>query len=300
MKNHWVVVTGATGHVGRRVAERLLAEGRRVRVIGRNAERLAGLVKLGAEPVVGSVEDVRVVKKALKDAQAAFLMMPPNPTAGDFRMWQDRVADNYATSLREAGTPFAVTLSSVGGHLAQGTGPIVGLHHLEEALNAIRSLNAMHLRPAFFMENHLYGIPAIRASDLMVGYLRPDLSMAMIATADIGGAAADQLLRPGFQGHSTRELLGQRDLTMEEAARVLGTAIGRPGLRYMQAPYEAAEKAMTDMGMSGNVAHLMTEMGRAFNEGVITPREARSALNTTPTSIEDFARRVFEPAFRLP
>lgn len=297
MKENLYVVTGATGHVGKRIAEKLLAGGKRVRVIGRQADRLKSLADAGAEPVVGSIEDPGLLNRAFQEAAAAFLMLPPNPGSADFRAWQQKIGQTYATAMRGAQVPYAVTLSSIGASLAGGTGPILGLHFLEKILTAIPGLNAVHLRPAFFMENHLYGIPAIRASGMMIGSIRSDLPMAMIATRDIADAAAQVLLRLGFQGHSTRELLGPRDLTMEEGTRAIGKAIGKPDLRYMQAPYEAAQKAMTDMGISASVAGLMIEMARGFNEGRIAALEKRSSANTTPTSIEEFARTVFAPAF---
>ena len=53
-----IVVTGATGRTGRAATEALLAKGEKVRVVGRDAKKLAPLVELGAEPFVGNVEDV--------------------------------------------------------------------------------------------------------------------------------------------------------------------------------------------------------------------------------------------------
>jgi len=297
MKDAWYVITGATGHIGRRIAEPLLAAGRRVRVIGRSADRLKSLSELGAEPVVGSIEEPAVLRRALQKAAAVFLMVPPNPAVADFRAWQKGIVEIYAAAVRESGVARAVTLSSIGAGLSSGTGPILGLHYLEEALTAIKGLSAVHLRPAFFMENHLHSIPAIRATGGMITPLRPDLPMPMIATQDIAGVAAQVLQENGVPGASTREVLGPRDVTMQDVARILGRAIGQPDLPYAQAPYEAAEKAMMGAGMSASVAGLMTEMERGFNEGRIKALEQRSPSNFTPTTIEEFARTVFAPAY---
>jgi hypothetical protein len=86
------------------------------------------------------------------------------------------------------------------------------------------------------------------------------------------------------------ELLGERDLSLAEVAPILGRAIGKPDLKYVQFPYDAVENAMKQMGMSADTVSVMIEMYRGFNDGLIQPTEARSKRNTTLTSIEEFAK----------
>ena len=119
--------------------------------------------------------------------------------------------------------------------------------------------------------------------------MREDRLIPMIATRDIAEVAAQLLLRLQFSGHSTRELLGQRDVSMREATRIIGKAIGQEDLPYVQFPYEQAEQAIVGMGFSQDVARSLSEMDRAMNEGRVRPLEGRSAANTTRTSIETFA-----------
>jgi len=85
---------------------------------------------------------------------------------------------------------------------------------------------------------------------------------------------------------------------MTEATRILGEAIGNPDLRYVQFPEEDARKAMSGMGMSDSVVDALLEMERGFNTGKIRPTRERSAENTTPTTLEEFARAIFAPAYR--
>jgi uncharacterized protein YbjT (DUF2867 family) len=72
------VVTGATGHTGKVVAKALLTNGEKVRVIGRNADRLKEFVGAGAEPFTADLSDGASVAKAFVGAKAAFVMIPPN------------------------------------------------------------------------------------------------------------------------------------------------------------------------------------------------------------------------------
>jgi uncharacterized protein YbjT (DUF2867 family) len=119
--------------------------------------------------------------------------------------------------------------------------------------------------------------------------LRPDVPIAMIATRDIGAAAAAAIAARDFTGVEIRDLVGPRDLTMAEATRILGAAIGKKDLPYVQFPYEAFAGALVQAGLSSDVARLYVEMSRAFNDGLIRP-PARTPGSSTPTGLEAFAR----------
>jgi uncharacterized protein YbjT (DUF2867 family) len=283
------VVTGATGNTGKVIAETLLAKGKKVRAIGRKAEHLQPLVEKGAEAFVGSVTDGSAIGRAFQGAEAAYLMVPPNYSAENSRAHQNEVGKTYVSAIRQAGIPFVINLSSVGAHLSQGAGPISGLYDVEQQLNQLQGVNIVHLRPGFFMENHFFNLDLIRNQNSNGTPLKGDLPIPMIATRDIAEVAAQLLLNLGFSGKSTRELLGQRDVTMSEATRIIGKAIGKEDLAYVQFPYEQAEKAMIAMALSPDTARSLVEMDRALNEGRVRPLERRTAANTTPTSIEQFA-----------
>ncbi len=154
------------------------------------------------------------------------------------------------------------------------------------------------MRPTYFMENLLFGVGVIKNAGVNGSPMEPNLPMPMIATKDIAAYIAPVLERADFEGKSVRELLGNRDVTMVEATRVLGEATGKPDLQYVQFAYEDARQALLGIGMSQSVADAYIEMYRGFNEGKIQATEERSPENTTPTTLEEFAREVFEPAYR--
>ncbi len=294
-----VVICGATGNVGSKIAETLLAAGESVRVIGRERVRLGFLAARGAEPFPGDLEDARFVHEAFAGARAAFVMIPPKPDAADFRQYQRRVAEAVVSALSRAGVPRVVTLSSIGAHLESGTGPVAGLHALEAMIAArLPGAGAAHLRAGFFMENHLGSVSLIRGRSVNGGLIRPDVPIPMVATRDIADAASRLLGYGTFTGHSVRYLLGPRDLTMAEATRILGEAVGKPRLGYVPFSEEDARKAMTAAGMADSPVEAMLEMCRALNAGTMRPTQARSAENTTRTTLEEFARTVFAGAYR--
>ena len=292
------VILGATGNTGSVVASKLLDQGKKVRVIGRDSKKLAPFVSRGAEAFAADVLDAGALSKAFAGAEGVYALIPPLMTSPDFRAYQEQVSDSIAKALEAAGVTHAVTLSSIGADKPDKTGPVVGLHNMEARFARISGLNALHLRAGYFMENTLAQIGVIQGFGIMAGPVRADLPVAMIATKDIGAAAAEALVRLDFQGQKTRELLGQREITYDEVAKIAGSAIGRAALTYMQLPDEQIIQAMSGMGISKNMATLLCEMSGSLNSGYMKPLEARSPENTTPTSFEAFVQEVFLPAFR--
>jgi uncharacterized protein YbjT (DUF2867 family) len=292
-----IVITGATGHTGKVVAEALLAKGENIRVIGRDAGRLQPFVQKGAEAFVGTPENASSIEKAFEGATAAFLMIPPTIEKPSFRVFQDQVSDAYTAVITKARVPYVVTLSSIGADQAAKVGPVVGLHNLEQKMNAIAGLNALHLRPVGFMENLFMSMEPLKSMGMLPGPVPGDVLAPMIATKDIGSYAAERLLARDFSGSSVQELHGQRDVSMKEVASIVGSAIGKPKLGYMQVPFMMLEPAMVQSGMSKDIVGLLIEMWKALNSGVMKPLEPRNAKNTTPTSIETFVAEVFAPAY---
>jgi uncharacterized protein YbjT (DUF2867 family) len=292
------VVLGASGHTGHIVAQNLLERGQKVRVVGRSAERLQKLAVKGAEVSIADATDAPALAKAFKGADAAYVLIPPDITSSNYRAFQDRVSDAIAASVENAGVKRIVALSSMGADKPSGTGPVVGLYNLEQKLNQIDGVSALYLRAGYFMENVFPQVGVIRMLGVMAGPLRPDLKVPLIATRDIGHAAAEALVRGDFRGKQTQELLGQRDIDFAEAAAVIGKAIGKPRLGYIQAPDSQLRAAMVQMGMSADLAGLILEMAGALNSGHMRVLEPRSKTNTTSTSFETFVEEEFVPAYR--
>ena len=291
------VVFGATGHVGGIIAARLLEAGRKVRAVARSADKLKALAGKGAEVAAGSVDDPAFLRRTLEGARAAFVLLPPYLGTG-IRAWQDRTAGALGDALEAARVPYAVTLSSVGADQPSGNGPIAGLHVLEQRLDRIPNHSPLHLRPGYFFENHLMSIGMIKGMGLTGSALRGDLRFAQIASRDIGEVAARRLLALDWKGRLVQDLQGERDLSMAEVAAVLGRAIGKPELKYVQFPYPDAQQGMVQMGLPEEMAVLYVEMSKGLNDGHVKPTQKRSEATTTPTSFERWATEVFAPAFR--
>jgi uncharacterized protein YbjT (DUF2867 family) len=294
VSNGTYVILGATGNTGSIIADILLSKGKKVRVVGRDAGRLQRFVRQDAEAFIGGISDAAALTKAFSGARAAYLLLPPITSRED----QERESDAIARAVTDSGLKYAVYLSSYGAHVPEGTGPVTGLHSSEQKLNAIGGLNVLHLRAAYFMENNLAAISMIQGMGIFGQALLPDLKLPMIATRDVGDYAAQCLLDLDFSGKQTRELLGERDLSMTEATRIIASGIGKPDLRYQQFPYEQVQQVLEQMGMTPKKAAVYIEMFKAINAGVLAAQEPRSRENTTPTSFEKFVQDVFAPAYQ--
>ena len=162
-------ILGASGNTGSIIANSLLSEGKKVRVVGRDAGRLQRFVRQGAEAFTATVSDAAALTKAFSGARAAYLMLPPAKSRED----QERDSDGIAKAVKESGLRYAVHLSSYGAQLPEGTGPVAGLHSSEQKLNTISGLNVLHLRAAYFMENNLAMIGMIHEMGIVGNALLP-------------------------------------------------------------------------------------------------------------------------------
>lgn len=292
------VVTGSTGHTGSVITKKLLAHGKKVRAVGRSAERLRTLVSLGAEAFPADIADKEAVAKAFRGAEAAYVMIPPDLANPNYAAYQDKVTEAVASALEKGEPAHVVILSSFGADKPDNTGPIAGLHRMEERLKYVSGLNALFLRAGYFMENTLGQAGVIQQMGATAGPLKPELKIPMIATQDIGVFATDALLRLDFRGYQTQELQGERDLTMPEATSVIGNVIGKPDLQYRQITYDQFLGFLVQTGMSQRTAEMIVEMADAQNSGYVRALEPRSERNTTPTSYEQFVREEFVPAYQ--
>ena len=148
-------ICGASGNTGSVAAMTLLALGKKVRVIGRDAHNLQTLVQKGAEAFVADMVDAAAMTKAFEGATAVYALIPPNMAVEDFRAYQGQLTDAVSKAVKDAGVKYVVLLSSIGGDQPSGTGPIVGLHEFEQKLSKIPGLNLLSLRAGFFIENFL-------------------------------------------------------------------------------------------------------------------------------------------------
>ncbi len=258
------VITGGAGHISALVAEKLLAAGKDVTLVGRNPENLKGLAAKGAKIAIGSVEDAQFVKQTFAEADVVYTMIPPNFATENYRAYQQKVGNNYYNAIKESRVKYVVNLSSVGAHLKNGVGVINGAADFELLLNTLTDINVKILRPGFFFYNLLSQIPTIKAFGIMGSNYDGDIAVPMVDTIDIAEVATEELSTLKFTRHSIRYIASE-ELTASQATTILGAAIDKPDLKWAVVPDAQLKAGMLQGGLKETMAEAFVEMGKAVN-----------------------------------
>jgi uncharacterized protein YbjT (DUF2867 family) len=261
------VVFGASGNTGSVVASTLLDQGKKVRVVARDASKVSALENAGAEVFIGDVLDAASVAKALEGAdEGVYFLVPPDPKSTGFIARGKKLADNYAAALAKANVKHGVYLSSVGAQLPSGTGPIVTAHNTEEILKTKTPFT--FLRAAYFMENVLNYAHPIKADGVLPVFGGGEsYPFPMVATRDIGRVAAEALLAPVAQSRVI-ELSGPEEYSLADAASEASKIVGKP-VKATPLPIDALVPGLVSLGFSEDVAKLYREMTEAFGSGKV-------------------------------
>jgi uncharacterized protein YbjT (DUF2867 family) len=262
------VVAGATGHIGSVVARELLAAGHKVRAIVRNADKAKALASSGADLLVGELNDVALLTRAMRGADGAFLLQPPPPHATpDARAFQDRVTQAEAAAVAESGIRHVVMLSSWGAEKSAGTGPIVGLHGLEEALKKTRAITTI-MRAGSFTENLLNMLPAAQHQSVLPSFFPPELKLPSIATRDIAAVVVRALLSSPAATEVVY-VLGTHEYSAIDQAAYLSKKLGKE-VKLLDVPLSGVSKAIQQGGMGASMANLLQEMYEGAAKGLLS------------------------------
>lgn len=260
------VIAGVSGNTGSIVANALLEQGKKVRVLVRDAAKGEAWKARGAEVAVASVEDEDALTKALLGATGAYLLSPPDAVSQDFIEARRVTLETIARAVERSKIPHVVFLSSVGAQRDAGTGPIRNLHHGEERL-AKTPAKTTFVRAAYFLDNWASVLGAAAHGKLPT-FLPPDLVVPMVSTKDIGLVAAKALLEPPSGKSEILELSGPRDYSSRDIAGVLGKIVGK-SVEVDAAPLEAVIPAFESFGFSANLAGLYREMYAGIADGTV-------------------------------
>ncbi|MGO1562758.1 MAG: NAD(P)H-binding protein [Actinomycetaceae bacterium] len=272
------VVAGAAGRVGGAAAARLLEDGAPVRVLARRSADAEQWSARGAQTRVLDLADRPALADALRGASAMFALLPFDLGADDLDTHADTLVASIAGAVGDAGVEQVVMLSSGGADLAGGTGPIAGLHRLEEALRRVTVLTAV--RSGHFQEKVADVLAPARTDGVYpVLASSADVPLAMGATADLGVGVADLLRAPATRS----EVVDVPGPTYpeREAPGHLGRALGRD-LHVAVMPEPAWARSLEEAGLPAHAAVSVAELYRADERGLLAPRGERTIHVTTP------------------
>jgi uncharacterized protein YbjT (DUF2867 family) len=254
-----------------------------VKVIVRSAEKGAGWKAKGAEVAVASLDDVSTLAQAFEGAMGVYLLVPPNYGAEAWLTDQRARMDRAAEAVKKSGTQHVVFLSSVGGHIAGGTGPIRAASYGEHALEAVAK-NVTVLRPCYFMDNWAPVIGAAKEQGVLPTFIAPQAKIPMISTRDIGRIGAERLMAGG-QDRQIVEMAGPAEYSPAEVAAALGHILGKP-VKAQHAPLSAVVPTFKAFGFSDEAARLFEEMYAGFSSGTISYEHPASVVRGHVTLAE--------------
>ena len=286
------VVTGSLGNISKPLAQNLVDAGHSVTIISSKAEKTAQIEAIGAKAAIGSVEDIGFLTKTFAGADAIYTMVPPNFGSGDWKKYIAGIGKNYAAAIKAAGVKNVVNLSSIGAHMPDSCGPVSGLYFVEKALNGLDNVNVIHLRAGFFFQNYLGNIGMIKHMGIIGGNYGEGTKLALVHTNDIADTATYELLSLSFKGKRIRYVVSDEKTTNEVAA-ILGKAIDKPELPWINFKDEDTLAGMLQAGLPEEIAKNYTEMGAAMRSG-----EMASEYNSNkPTVFGKTKLEAFAPVF---
>lgn len=282
-----ITTAGSTGNVGQPLVKLLVSAGHEVTVITSNSERRNAIEALGARAAVGTISDPEFLTNAFTGADAVFTMTPP--AMGTNIIENIAQAGNaYAEAIRTSGVQRVVMLSSIGAELAEGTGPIKAVHRVEQSFRQLQGVDLTILRSGYFFYNFFRDIPMIRNQHVLLNNYNGADKLLFAHPKDIAAAIAEELQTTG-SGIEVKYMVSDI-LTGDEVAAALGEAIGMADLRWLAVPDAELEQGMRAAGLPQELAGLITEMGRATREGLVTADFFESAAEVRGrTKLAEFA-----------
>lgn len=263
------VLTGSTGNITKPLAEILIAAGHDVAIISSNESKVSEIANLGAKASIGSVLDAAFLANAFVDADAIYLMIPPDFSVTDWLGFQKEVAESFITAIKQSKVKNIVQLSSIGAHMGTGAGPIDGLAYLEKRLESLNEINVMKLRPSYFYTNFYSMIDMIKHAGILGSNMgNSDLELILTHPKDIADAAAKHLLALDFKGIS-HEYVSSDICSLAEVTQALGTEIGKPELTWIPFSDEDTLQGMKQSGLGEVFAKGYVQMGKSIREGLI-------------------------------
>ena len=293
-----ITVTGSLGNISRVLIEKLVANGHEVKVISSNAEKAIEIEKLRAIPLIGSVENNDFVKESFRGSDAVYLMIPPNFSAPDYKAFTINVGKTYAKAIQETGIEYVVNLSSAGSPLA-GVPPLAHYKNLEVWLDELQGVNVMHLRPGGFYSNFYGSMGMIKHMGIIGNNFADNVNMVMSHPADIADEAADALNTLSFKGKNIKYIVSDQK-NGQEVAQILGAAIGKPDLKWVQFSDGQLLEGLIQNGFSKDAAqHYIVDMGIAIREGILEEHYRQNTHDVVgKRHFAEFAA-AFEMAYRF-
>ncbi|MBS1660890.1 MAG: NAD(P)H-binding protein [Bacteroidetes bacterium] len=283
-----IIIAGSLGNVSQPLVKKLIAAGHEVTVITSSPERQISIEALGAHPALGSVNDATFLTQTFKDADAVYTMTPPAIGGENIIENIASAGRAYARAIEQSNVPRVVMLSSIGADAPEGTGPIKGVHLVEQTFQKLKNADITILRAGNFYYNFFRDIPMIKNRQIIGNNYNGDDKLLLAHPEDIAEAAAEELQHKG-NGIEIKYIVSDIS-TGNEVAKTLGQAIGKSDLPWVTFPDDQLKQGMSAAGLPQELIDLLIEMGQALRAGIVTKDFFASGEKVTgKIKLEQFA-----------
>lgn len=291
-----IAVVGATGRIGAQLTRTLLSEGHQVKALSRGGAALDEIVKIGAEPFIGSFDTgTGDLGAFFQDVDAAFLMVKTD--WDNIEGHYPAVAQRFVDALQNSPVKLAVSLSAMGSDVKGKSGHFESFYHLDQKLNELHNIDLVHLRAAWFMENTMAWLGPVAKYKRIAWSYAPDLKMPWVAIDDIAALAAKELNNPTGEHRIVREV-GAEDITMTEIATMIGDAIGEPvEYRYIDSKRKDVEAVFLERFGTPERWLDDSRTADALNGGSVRFQGNDVVRPPLPTTMKSFITNVWTPAY---
>jgi uncharacterized protein YbjT (DUF2867 family) len=260
-----ITITGSLGHISKPLTEELVQKGHSVTVISSKVKRQTEIEAIGAKAAIGTMEDL------------------------DFLSATTKICNNHKQAIQHAGVKHVVHLSSVGAHTDKGVG-LLELHFIAE--NILKQLpndvSIKSMRPVGFYNNMLGFIPTIKAQNAIISNYGGDEKEPWVSPLDIATVIAEEIEKP-FNGRETRYIASD-EVSPNEAAKILGEAIGKPDLKWLTISDEQFLDGLLSSGMNPQIAKGFTEMNASSRNGVLYKDYNNNKPTLGKIKLKDFTK----------
>ena len=273
-----ILITGASGNVGREVVKQALAVGLKIRATFQSPA-VAAKAPAGLDGVIMDYAKPETIRPALRGVEKIFLVGPPV---------QDLPAleASFIKEVRAAGGKHVVKLSALGGRQSM----FPSGHRDSEANIEASGLPYTFLRPNGFMQNLVtYSAGTIRSQNAFYG-CQADGAVSMIDIRDIAAAAVIVLAATGHEGKSYT-LTGGEALTNEQVAEKISSIAGCK-ISYVDLPAAELKNGILSAGTSEWSADALLDLQRLYREGKasLVTDDIERLTGHKPIIFDQFAR----------
>lgn len=297
-----LIITGSLGNISKPLTEILVAWGHDVTVVSSDVKKQVAIEALGASAAIGSIADIDFLTATFQGADAVYAMIPLSFTEPDLGDYLRRIAKNYVQALKTARVKRVVVMS---GWVAD----LIKSENLENEFDGLEA-SVTFMRPGSFYTNFYQHIDLIKGKGLMgklltlrysglwalltgktgllMGNCGGNDRVIFVSPHDIAEAVAEELLLMSEQ--MTIRYVGSEELTCNEAARIIGTAVGKPWLKWVLLTDKAMLQGLKMAKVPEQLAEMLVEMQAAMHSGKPLENFRRHQSKMGKVKLVDFTR----------